>query len=374
VAEIEDDWTLFAEHRARLTETVVASATPAGRLCILGAGRCNDVDLDRLAPAARVESRADGVRSRPSMGIRLREVGLALALSLAVLPSVARADAELAVARSDDASGCPDAETMRSLVATGAGSSLRTPAHAYRVDFSRSDASYRAVIVDLTTGRTRRLDDTGLGCGPLGQATAQVVATMWSSERDEPESSPPAVAPPKAEEPRPVTRPERSARWILGAGPMFAFAIVRPAALALGGAGGVELDHVSVGLGALWIPPQRIDVAPGSIDVDLVAGSAWGCVFRGDETRIGLCGRLFAGALQGEGSGFTSNEQRVRPWFAIEPELNAEHVFGWLRGRAAAGAVVPLHAETFSITGAGAAYATPVVGGLASLSLMIATP
>jgi hypothetical protein len=47
-----DDWTLYAGHRAHLTEAILASTThPEGRLCLLGAGRCNDVDLDRLALA-----------------------------------------------------------------------------------------------------------------------------------------------------------------------------------------------------------------------------------------------------------------------------------------------------------------------------------
>ena len=37
-------------HRARLTEAVLASAAkPAGRLCVLGAGNVNDLELERLA-------------------------------------------------------------------------------------------------------------------------------------------------------------------------------------------------------------------------------------------------------------------------------------------------------------------------------------
>jgi hypothetical protein len=46
----EKDWALYAAHRARLTEAVLASAAQrAGRLCVLGAGHCNDLDLARLA-------------------------------------------------------------------------------------------------------------------------------------------------------------------------------------------------------------------------------------------------------------------------------------------------------------------------------------
>jgi len=43
-----DDWNLYAGHRARFTDLLMTSAT-GGRLCLLGAGHCNDVDLDRLA-------------------------------------------------------------------------------------------------------------------------------------------------------------------------------------------------------------------------------------------------------------------------------------------------------------------------------------
>jgi len=41
---------LYAEHRARFSAALLSSAKGrGGRLCILGAGKCNDVDLERLA-------------------------------------------------------------------------------------------------------------------------------------------------------------------------------------------------------------------------------------------------------------------------------------------------------------------------------------
>jgi hypothetical protein len=53
MAETDEDWALYADHRAHLTEAIAASANQAkpasGRLCVLGAGKCNDVDLVRLA-------------------------------------------------------------------------------------------------------------------------------------------------------------------------------------------------------------------------------------------------------------------------------------------------------------------------------------
>jgi hypothetical protein len=48
------DWELYAAHREQFTQAVLSSA-PAhpGRLCVLGAGKCNDLDLTRVAEAFR---------------------------------------------------------------------------------------------------------------------------------------------------------------------------------------------------------------------------------------------------------------------------------------------------------------------------------
>jgi len=45
-----DEWALYADHRAHFTEGLLSSAgRPGASLCLLGAGQCNDVDLERLA-------------------------------------------------------------------------------------------------------------------------------------------------------------------------------------------------------------------------------------------------------------------------------------------------------------------------------------
>lgn len=41
-------WDRFGPHRDRVTRLLVESAAPGGRLCVLGAGNCNDVDLGAL--------------------------------------------------------------------------------------------------------------------------------------------------------------------------------------------------------------------------------------------------------------------------------------------------------------------------------------
>jgi len=48
--ESRNGWDLYAHHRDRVTSLLLDAAAyqPAGRLCVLGAGNCNDLDLQRL--------------------------------------------------------------------------------------------------------------------------------------------------------------------------------------------------------------------------------------------------------------------------------------------------------------------------------------
>lgn len=43
------DWELYAQHRARQTQAILDAAPSGGRVCFLGAGNCNDLDLESLA-------------------------------------------------------------------------------------------------------------------------------------------------------------------------------------------------------------------------------------------------------------------------------------------------------------------------------------
>ena len=50
MSDAATEWALFAAHRARFSAELLAAApSSGGRLCVLGAGKCNDLDLDRLA-------------------------------------------------------------------------------------------------------------------------------------------------------------------------------------------------------------------------------------------------------------------------------------------------------------------------------------
>jgi len=75
-----DDWTLYAEHRAHLTDVLLGSTSKAGgKLCLLGAGRCNDVDLERLSATfaeihlVDIDGKAlDEAKARQSPEVRAR--------------------------------------------------------------------------------------------------------------------------------------------------------------------------------------------------------------------------------------------------------------------------------------------------------------
>lgn len=324
------------------------------------------------------------VRSRGSVGITHNGapwVRLFLIASIVTTAKYAAADFGLEVTRENASEGCPDAAELRRLTEASGSSSSAPPKHSYRVSFERSGGSYRAEIVDATALRKRRLEDVGPGCAPLGQAVAVVLATMWSSEREEearrPEPAPVPLPPIPSVETGLVapSLPPRARRsqWLLGAGGGVAAAIVRPVAPAFLSDAAFEYAQGSIALGVVWIPEERLALGPGVVSVQLVAGSMRGCAFVWDRTRLGMCGSVFGGVLEATASGYEVDVQRARPWFAaaVEVFVDGPLPVSTFRYRAAAGAVVPLHAESFFIAGVGPAYETPDVGGLFTLSVEV---
>jgi hypothetical protein len=316
--------------------------------------------------------------------MRAPAVGVVLTVTLAATAGEAHdADPDLEVTRRDDAERCPDAAQLKDLAAASRVRSPTASTHSYHVVFERSGEAYRAEIVDDTAHRTRRLEDKASTCTPLAQATAVVLATMWSSERDADESqSQPAqatVPPPQASATgagaAPPSPPHVRPRLRFGAGSGIAVAIVRPVAPLFVSDATIEYGRGSFAIGVRWIPEQTIELAPGIVNVDLIAGAARGCAFAWDRTRLGGCAQFFAGGLHAAASGYSIDTQRTRPWFAVGLEIFVDGPLPLprIRYRASIGAMLPVHAETFSVAGAGPAYVTPALGGLSTLSLEIGT-
>ena len=151
---------------------------------------------------------------------------------------------------------------------------------------------------------------------------------------------------------------------------------MRPAAPALVMEGAFEAGHASVGLGALWVPFQRIALAPGDVDVQLLSGTIGACASLWEGTRLGMCGRLFAGEILASGAGFSVDSKATRPWFAggLELFVDGPLFVPLLRYRASVAAIVPLHAEAFYVAGPGVAYDTPSFGGLFTFAIELGTP
>jgi len=296
----------------------------------------------------------------------------ALALTTAALD--ARADPTLEVVRTDEALGCLDGPELLELASQVQSTMTSSASHAYRVSFERSSHVYRAEIVDQTAPRTRHLEDVGPECAPLGRAVALALATMWGTEQEAPPPPPPPPPPATLATPR-LPLPRAPTRWVLSAGAGLALGIVRNVAPAVVADSGFEHPHFSWALGGLWIPLQTLQLAPGSVDVQLLAGSVRGCGWVLEPTHVGLCARVLGGQIVARSHGYDFDGQQSRPWFAIGLEAFIEGALGpRLRYRAAASALAPLRDPEFSIQNIGAAYTPPPIGALFTLALELSTP
>ena len=306
--------------------------------------------------------------------MRRSSVGLLVLLALTTAALDARADPTLEVIRTDEAFECPDGAELLELASQVQGSMASSALHAYRVSFERTSHVYRAEIVDESAARTRHLEDVGPACAPLGRAVALALATMWGTEQESPAPAP-APLPRVAAATPPPPSPRGASRWLLSAGGGVALGIVRSVAPALVADSAFEHPHFSWALGGLWIPPQSLPLAPGAIDVHLLAASVRGCAWVLEPTHLGLCARVLGGELLAQSGGYDFDGQQSRTWFAVGLEAFLQGPLApHLRYRAAAGALAPLRDQSFSIQNVGTAYTPPPLGALFTLALELSTP
>ncbi|WP_437566394.1 hypothetical protein [Sorangium sp. So ce542] len=211
----------------------------------------------------------------------------------------------------------------------------------FEVHFLRTDATYTAVL--QAGGRARQLSsEAGATCDELVEAVALTVAILLDSQPAPPPAPPPAApAPPPAPVAVPPPRPPPQAPRgdvaveLGAAGTVGMLDLFRPAAVA-----DVSLRRSawSAGLGAVWLPRQDIEIAPGAVSVGLVAATARGCATllgELDGLRLSACAVSLLGAVHGAGKGFDPDREAAAPWFALGASALAEgplfgtRAFGW---------------------------------------------
>jgi hypothetical protein len=293
-------------------------------------------------------------RGAPTRGFGLWSLLTLVCAGFGVRPASAAelAGATLRVARAEGAEDCPDESALaRSIAALGGASGAVRP------------GEYVATI--QSTGRKTGVREIKLrteSCGNLAEATSVALAVLLdlvAESKDAPAAPPESAALDAPPAPRPKT--ERLALGVgiqSGAGYGLLGEAVSPL---LGGRIGLGARRVELVLAGVWIAPRDIDHAPGSVEVGLAALRLDGCWWSTprENSGVGMCLGLSGGRVWGEGAGFDANYAVVRPWLAAAfgASLRARLTVR-VALRFALSALVPLHAETFSVTGSGPAYET----------------
>jgi hypothetical protein len=227
--------------------------------------------------------------------------------------------------------------------AAGVGASVR---------FAAESAGHRADI-ELVGARSgqRTLSDDGADCRELAGAAALTLAILidpsfvppgdTSSTNAAPAAAgsnltaaiPAATASP-ASPPSPVVdsgprvdrRRESSASLFAGAG--MASRLTRPLLPAL--SGGVALDLVpSFGVRALalWVPPSRVDLPPGEVELALLVGAVEACLHFAPtqpSARLSACGGASGGRIHAAGKGYDQDLESDHEFFAVQAGLSGD--------------------------------------------------
>lgn len=266
----------------------------------------------------------------------------------------------------------------------------------YEVQILHTEEGYAAII--QSGGLARQLSDPGSTCAELAEALALTLSILLDSEAPlRPAPQPPPVAPqppppqpPPVRQPPPPPPPVRK-RWDVSAdlGVAQTLGFLTPFSWGFSGDVSLRFRAFSIGAGALWLPTRTLDVPPGTVDINLVAGTLRGCAaLLGDldAARLSLCGQPILGVIQGQGSGYAPDRSGSAPWFALGAGALAEGpLVGPIGWSARATVAIPLWSQEFTVdrregTGAQAvvrpvtAFEPAPVGALLGLGLRVTIP
>jgi hypothetical protein len=304
----------------------------------------------------------------------------------------------ITVEREAGAEDCPDTAGLVARVEAilGRGGRPSPDATPYRVDFSHSPGVFTAAIHSGSDGEiVRYLDAHEPNCAALAHATAIALAVLFdadlagaggTSEQAEPTSPeqseplPPPLPPPPVQIVPRKNEDEASEAEAASSGagervdPWFALGAaalagaLRPVVPAFLADFGIEASSFRGSVGALWVPPQSISLAPGSASENLIGGNFRACyaLSRRAVVRVDLCSGALIGAATAEASGFTKNEQHTELFLAFPLELSLSarsRFFGWQLG---ASGLLLTPPDEFNVAGVGLTYhPAPVAGMLA---------
>jgi hypothetical protein len=327
-------------------------------------------------------------------------LGAACALSAHALGQAAAAPVQ--VARGAGAEACPDGAALNERVRALRGAGAEPASEAYAVAFAREPDGFAASI-RAPGGAERVLRDRSDSCAGLAQATAVTLALLLDpaararvpdsdpAEPSQPGSAAQSTAPAPLPAPRAAvalppasdrsardraadaadgaTRAPDRVRGSLALGGAGLVGVVRIVSPALAAEVGIEAGGLHAGLGALWAPPQTIDLAPGTVREWMWSGIARVCAPLWRAPMLGLagCSGLHLSALHAEARGYTRDGGATRHGIALPLELalsSPPAAFGWELGVAA---LLPLRRDDFRVDGAGVAYASLPVGVLVTL-------
>ena len=268
---------------------------------------------------------------------------LTVACLIAAQAGPVRAQDALEVARETGAETCPDGADLLARVRALHAVVDDAAAVDYVVAFARErEGAFTAAIRKRSSGAERVLHDRSESCAALAQATAVTLALLLDPTAQSEERAQPA----QRVEPTPSAEPEQEEREHLGESeaisvesePIGALTlalgaggiagVVRPVAPAFSAELGFDARDRRIALGALWVPPQTLDLAPGTIRAALWIGTVRACAaILPGALRLEACTGLHAGVLHGQARGYSRNEEAdelVLAW-PIEPRCRCGH-------------------------------------------------
>ena len=342
---------------------------------------------------------------------QLAVVGIVGALGLFCRPASAQSPDSIRVERQSGAEDCPDTAALASRVAALLGRPSDPIAPPYLVTFARTPQAFTAAIRSADQSATvRRLSAREPNCAALAHATAVALAVLLDADlnakssessalgasgssgnsgasgtsdalepatekKTEPPEPTPAPPPAKPVPDAPVPEPEPAgASWrvepFVSVGAGAALGVVRPASFALVADVGLKGRRFRGSVGALWLTPQTLELAPGNAREHLLGGSVRACyaVAGNAVLRVDLCSGAFLGAAHAEARGFAQNTQHSELFLAFPAGLAVATRLGPISWELAASALLVCPPNEFNVVGRGATYQPPPVAGLFTLS------